>query len=762
MRNSVGMPLGTETIRQVPIGAGGQITKISQSTDGATKVICADAYGAYVWAAADDKWRDLYLDTAIPSGLLSADGVMDGNYSDGFGCADAVVAPSSASTIFMFFDGYLLKSTNTGATFSQTNLPRKKYYAQSFGNKANSGHMITIDPNNVNAQLVGSPEGGVHYTIDGSTYTAVSTGDTSAENDQSGRVAPILTACDPTSTQSGGIRQRWFYAKYLTGVYMSTTGPNGTFSALAGSPVNLTSCEVDTFGTLWVTKYGVTNNVWKWTAGGGWVNVNIHAGYQFFRVVVDPNNASRIVAASGADYFLSLNGGTSWTHYTADLGNDPPQQITRERSIRYLDIGPTKQYHPVANQMIFDRAVPSRLWAAHGSGIVYTDSFATAGAQILWIGVGEGIEELVSHTVCAIPGGKRLTGHWDMGAFDIQSLDRFINKQKIGVAADEAWSDLTLPPIIQQPCSHIDYAADNPDCVVFFQHGGWYNVPINAPHISVSLDGGETLQLLPLPNNKPAISVGGGSMAVGKMTGTGLPEIVAIWNCDAVPEYFDGTSWSNLNIPGIVNGDAGFEFNGNVFALAYFLNKHLVCYDKTAEAFYLYNYGTGQTPNPKGIWKSTGGNVWTKKTGTLPITTTGGAVHLRSVPGHAGHLFLTAGESVNESLFRSNDEGANWSAVTTNGGQTVKYVTDVGLGMAAPGKSYPTIFYWGAVGATFGRYRSDDNLVTSIYLGKYFNHRLDFPMVVVGDPDVYGRVWYGLHGRGVAVGDYSHELTLAA
>jgi hypothetical protein len=69
MRNTAGLPLGKATFKHVPIGTGGQIIQGCQSTDGATKVVCADQHGAYVMGASDKIWRPLFTSTAIPSAL---------------------------------------------------------------------------------------------------------------------------------------------------------------------------------------------------------------------------------------------------------------------------------------------------------------------------------------------------------------------------------------------------------------------------------------------------------------------------------------------------------------------------------------------------------------------------------------------------------------------------------------------------------------------------------------------------------------------
>jgi hypothetical protein len=766
MRNAAGQPIGGANLRHVPLGAGGQLIKFSQSTDGATMVVAADIHGAYVKGASDTAWRALFLSTAIPLGLQHDDGSWDGTYNDHSGCADVVVAPSDATRIYMIYDGYLLKSSDTGASFTNTGMTRFPFWSNGMGTKA-FGHSITVDPNNANVILFGTRGQSVWYSTNGGTsFTSLSVAAASVDSGDQGFPAAHLTACDPTSTQSGGIRQTWYYTRLGTGVYRSTTGPGGTYSLMntTGMPTNPSSLTVDAFGTLWVTQYGSVNNVWKWTSGGGWVNLNISSGDQFWHVAVDPANANRIVVDNGGRYFMSTNGGTTWPNRWGD-DFSVLDQVHREKSLRYLDVGTAKHFHPVANHLQFDNAVAGRLWAAWGSSVSYCDLPASSATKLTWIGIGEGIEEFVAHCFCAIPGGRRFVGGWDMGCFDIQSLTRPVNPQKIAYATSEVWGQ-TQQPVIQQPCSCIDYAADDPNYVAFMQHGGWFTTPINAPHMGFSSDGGATLQPFPVaPPHKP-FSNGGGSLVVGN-----AGQVMVFWNVNAMATRTKngGTSWSDINIPGFpADGvENGVEWQGNG---GYFLNKFPACYDKTGGAVYHFNYGPPTATTIKGLWKTTDfGDNWTHVNSTSISKASGSltsnyvySLHLRSVPDNAGHLFLTAGMGTGDSLMRSTDGGVTWSECTANSGQVIKNVSDVGFGKHAPGKTYPAIYFWGQVNSVYGLYRSDDNLTTTKLLSAKPANALDYPMVVAGDPDVYGRVWLCMSGNGVIVGDYQDQLTLAA
>src|SRR5690606_21223591 len=116
---------------------------------------------------------------------------------------------------------------------------------------------------------------------------------------------------------------------------------------------------------------------------------------------------------------------------------------------------------------------------------------------------------------------------------------------------------------------------------------------------------------------------------------------------------------------------------------------------------------------------------------------------IEAVPGHAGHLWLSTGKE----LYRSTDGGE-----TANPVASVEESYGVGIGKAAPGAEYPTLFLSGQVGGTKGVFRSTDE-------GRHWvrvsdaDHQYGLVNVVEGDPRVFGRVYLGPSGRGIIVGE---------
>jgi xyloglucan-specific exo-beta-1,4-glucanase len=116
---------------------------------------------------------------------------------------------------------------------------------------------------------------------------------------------------------------------------------------------------------------------------------------------------------------------------------------------------------------------------------------------------------------------------------------------------------------------------------------------------------------------------------------------------------------------------------------------------------------------------------------------------IEAVPGHSGHFWISTGKQ----LYRSTDGGESADPVAS-----VEESYGVGIGKAAPGADYPTLFLSGQVAGTKGVFRSIDQ-------GRHWvrvsddAHLYGTVNVIEGDPRVFGRVYLGPSGRGIVVGE---------
>lgn len=125
----------------------------------------------------------------------------------------------------------------------------------------------------------------------------------------------------------------------------------------------------------------------------------------------------------------------------------------------------------------------------------------------------------------------------------------------------------------------------------------------------------------------------------------------------------------------------------------------------------------------------------------------GGAPRIRTVPGITGDVWVPLHS---KGLTRSKNAGNEFEPLTG-----VAACTAIGFGVAAPGKTYPTVYMWGTPqGHPSGVYRSDD--VGQSWLRVNDDaHEYGGPangQFVLGDANVYGRVYLSTAGRGIAFG----------
>ncbi len=155
--------------------------------------------------------------------------------------------------------------------------------------------------------------------------------------------------------------------------------------------------------------------------------------------------------------------------------------------------------------------------------------------------------------------------------------------------------------------------------------------------------------------------------------------------------------------------------------------------------FYAYN------PSGGSFYLSTDGGASFSQ-----VSTPGGdgATKVRAVPGIEGDIWVPLRGN---GLTRTVDSGSTFSPVAS-----VQRADAVGFGKPDAGKSFPTVFIWGvADGGPVGIYRSTDAGVS----WKRVNddeHQYGGPgngQFIVGDMNVFGRVYMSTAGRGIVYGE---------
>lgn len=155
--------------------------------------------------------------------------------------------------------------------------------------------------------------------------------------------------------------------------------------------------------------------------------------------------------------------------------------------------------------------------------------------------------------------------------------------------------------------------------------------------------------------------------------------------------------------------------------------------------FYFYRASSGE------IWASNDGGA---SFAVVNETDRGGAERLTVVPGREGHLWLAL--------------GGRGLAYSSKGGERLVFIegvssaSAVGVGKAAPDADYETLYIWGRIqDGPVGVYRSINFGATWLRVNDEDHEYggLGNAGFVVGDANVFGRVYHSTAGRGVVVGE---------
>ena len=222
-----------------------------------------------------------------------------------------------------------------------------------------------------------------------------------------------------------------------------------------------------------------------------------------------------------------------------------------------------------------------------------------------------------------------------------------------------------------------------------------------------------------------------------------------------------GTSWVQCSLNG-AKGKVAISANGNTF---------LHCPETGSTTYYSTNNGTSWTAcnglsiggafpvadpvNSNKFYAYNGiGTMYVSTDGGVNFTVSGnagggGSNRIQTAPGKEGHLWVAL---YNGGLTRSVNSGQSFAKI--NG---VSSCSAVGLGKSAPGSTYFTIYIWGSVNNVTGIYRSIDEGANWTRINDDA-HEYGGPgngQFIIGDMDVYSRVYMSTAGRGVAYGQSS-------
>lgn len=720
LRVAPALPAGWQDLK---LGAGGYITGISMSADGATKVIRTDTYGGY--RLVGSLWVQLVTSLTMPAGdLLPLSGI---------GVYEVQVAPSDANRVYMAWKDSVYRSNDGGAHWSVTGLTGKTFDPNTSDKLMES--KMAIDPINPDVVYFGVLNDNLYYTVNGGTsWNTVSTAQVGA----AGSMGYSAMLFDPSGGTAAGRTKNLFVASHRKGLYRSTDS-GATFTLLTGSggggtqpqlgdrvytdgvttlgsathtsatavftafdeghPISGTNIEPGTYIATYTNATTVTLSRNALGTGTG-ITMTI-AGGVLETACVDPVNG-KLHACIGAQlgfntYVWRYTAPSTWLQTTtvADyaphgIAVDPAdhthvvfQRISGGGLAQSNDTGATWDYTAIyppqttwtapdipwlgvtgvgwgsGADIKFDPVVASKLWNVEG--IAPWTTSATYGLGVIpWTSIAAGIEQLVVNRIIKPPGGSVLVAVWDRGTFKLDNLAAYPTTYKPTVHFDATWD--------------LDYAGGTPLFIVG-NHGDNQGNSLDAGY---SQDGGAswtTFPAMPLGAASP-YTYGFGSMAVS----TDTQHIVWCAAPNQWPYYSAnrGTAWSKCVIPALIDPTDGSSPR-NVWGFTYSLDRHIVCADKVtsnAMTMFVENVGandittTSGSPNVASIgtppFLFVAGDVGRPVIGTnIPANTT-----ILSFT-DSTHVVLSqnaTGSTANGSLimivggfYSSTDGGINWA-----------------------------------------------------------------------------------------------------
>jgi hypothetical protein len=337
----------------------------------------------------------------------------------------------------------------------------------------------------------------------------------------------------------------------------------------------------------------------------------------------------------------------------------------------------------------------SRALYITGQGLWWSDDVTAADAAqpTNWSFLDDGLEETVALGLASPPAGARLfTAVGDIAGF---RHDDFSLSPPTGMFENPRFGNTTS----------LDFAEAAPNLIARVGTQ-------NRRHGAFSSDGGSSWT--PFATEPPG-GTGEGVVAVSADGAT------IVWDPrGAGPHYSrdQGATWTAST--GLTPQD------GNTGALVADRVNPLVFYGRVGN----------------NVFVSRDGGASFTQAGSLGAGNGGGGARLRTVFGLEGNVWVTTSNA----LWHSSDSAASFQRI-----DAVSATQSIGFGQAAPGAAHPAIFLAGTVSGRAGIYRSDDAGANWTAIDDA-EHRFGFISYISGDPREFGRVYLGTGGRGIVTG----------
>lgn len=693
-------PTGPYTWGSVALGGGGFVSAVIASLAEKNLFYArTDVGGFYRWNEATGSWIPL-LDFISEAQV-------------GFWGVEAVALdPNAAGRVYAlvgtsYYNGgktAVLRSTDYGNTFAITDVTAQ-FKAHGNGMGRQNGERLAVDPNLGNVLFCGTRRNGLFKSVDsGATWTNVAAFPVTTTANDNGVAFVVF---DPASGKAGSATPRLFAGvSRLDGTNLYVSNDAGaSWNAVPGAPPTTQMPQravVTSAGTLLVTY---ANGAGPHGNSSGSEPMNTGSIWKY---AIGSSTWSNITPAGTAQPFSGISAASSdANHLVATSINGYVQQPWG-----YGD----------------------RIYVSTNGGTSWTDP----------IGAGK-----VTMDTNGMPWIENHAIHWaGTATFDPFNADRVFVTSGNGIfatsnlsAATQTWKFVAKGLEETVPLEAVSIPGHG-FATVIGDYDGFVSTDLFvSPPSGTHKPGVGTTAGLALAGATPSVMIRiGAKMYRTANSGATWTEItrantqtggtlalsadgaVILWTPDSSTTTYrtqnNGAQWTNA---------AGLNANVAVAADAINPNK-----------FYAYN------PMGGAFYVSTNGGASFTQTTTAGG---GGSKKLRAVPGSEGDIWLPL---YNGGLTRSTNSGTSFTKLSN-----VSRCDAVGFGKAAAGKTFPTVFIYGVAGAgVVGIYRSIDAGASWERVNDD-QHQFGGPangQFVVGDMNVFGRVYMSSSGRGVIFG----------
>lgn len=681
-----------------------------------------DVGGAYRWDDAAKRWVPLtdWIE-AKDDNLLGIDGLAV-DPSD----AERVYLAAGTYTAPQVGNGAVLRSSDRGRHFERADMPFKMG-----GNELGrgNGERLAVDPHDGRVLFLGSrgaglwrsEDYGAHWSAVDSFPAVATSPSASAENQWRRQAIGIVFVVfepasgkpgQPTPTLYAGVSTR------ETSLFRSDDGGR-TWHPVPNQPTGLRPNHMarGSDGTYYIS-YGDEPGpdtmhdgaVWKyepstqrWTEITPWPRPKSGpSGYGWGAVTVDPRNPKVLMTATFAHYtpkdelFRSTDGGAHWTAvFPRSAFDHSTATWTRDHTPHWLASVEIDPYDP--DHVLF--VTGYGIWASRDMRAL------DRGGTVHWVFQDEGLEETVALGLISPPEGAHLLSA-------IGDLDGYRHDD-----LDTAQLQFAAPPRYANGES-IDFAQAKPSLIV---RSGFLRKPFGAAiRAAWSEDGGKQWTAFA---SEPPEGEGAGSIAIAADGG------VVMWAPRGARHVYltrdFGKAWTAAEGLG-----AGLK----------------VLADRMdARRFYAYDPKSGALYGSRD-----GGMHFAPIGGALGDASRGHAqTRVQAAPDAAGVLYVGGRDGA---WLRGDDAGHVLKRF-----EGVDGVDAFGFGKAAPGSSRSTLFLAGRLRGVQGLFRSLDDGVSWQRIDDA-DHRYGRISHLVGDPRVFGRLYFATSGRGIFYGNPASEV----